>query len=94
MEVRERLIDSEILGCNAHRAPVRHRIARVDGQVQEDLLDLSAVSSYRGEIGRAHGDQLDVLADCPAQECLDVANDAVDVEYLGFLTSLRAKASN
>ena len=71
-----------------------HRVARVDGEVHQHLLELaaSALTGHRSsdEI-RA---QLDVLADQAREQLLDVMDDRVDVEHRGCSTCWRLNASS
>ena len=57
-----------------------HRVARVQRQVQQDLLDLAGVRPHRPE-RRARTDvELDVLGDHPLQHRRDAVHDGVQVE--------------
>ena len=49
----------------------RHRVAGVDGQVDQDLLDLAGVGQHRTQPGGQVGDQLDVLAEGADEQLLD-----------------------
>ena len=59
---------------------MRHRVARVHGEVDDHLLDLRRVGAHRGELGAEHRHELDVLADQPAQHHVHVADRRVQVE--------------
>jgi hypothetical protein len=55
--------DVDVVRGDGNRAPLRHRIARVDDQIQDHLLDLPAVSSHASKGGGGLDLQLDVRAD-------------------------------
>ena len=57
-----------------------HRVAGVDGQVDEHLLDLAGIGPDRRGAGRQVGDEVDVLADQAAQHLLDPGHGVVQVE--------------
>ena len=61
-------------------AAARHRVARVDDEVHEDLLDLPGIGLHGAEVEAAHDRQLDVLAEEAAQHLLDAADRLVEVE--------------
>ena len=60
----------------------RHRIARVDREVDENLLHRRRIDRHLTQIGRERGDQLDILADQPAQQFLDLRHQRVEVDHL------------
>ena len=62
----------------------RHRVARVDDEVGQQLLELAGVGLDRAEPGREHRRHRDVLADEPRQHRLDVGDDRVERERLGL----------
>src|SRR5439155_8285668 len=58
----KRLIELHVRGFDRQGAPVRHRIARVQREIENHLLDLSWISAHAIEwFGRARS-QVDVLA--------------------------------
>ena len=59
-------------------AAARHRVARVDHEVHQYLLDLRRVRQDRREIGpHVHGD-LNVRADHPLQHVLHVVHEVIE----------------
>ena len=58
----------------------RHRVARVDGEVHQHLLELTRVDAHAPEVGVLHRHQLDVLAQQPAQHTVDVEHEAVEID--------------
>ena len=62
-------------GAQGEPAAARHRVPRVDDQVDDHLLDLAAVHAHEQLLrGVVHG-QLDVLADEPAQHAGRLVHD-------------------
>ena len=70
----------DVRGLDRHRAALRHRVARVHGEVDDHLLDLRRVGAHRARARAEHRDELDVLADQPAQHHVHVADRRVQVE--------------
>ena len=62
----------------------RHRVAGVDGQVDQDLLDLAGVGQHRAQPGGQVGGQLHVLAQGAQQQLLDSFDDVVEVQHAGL----------
>src|SRR5581483_3305607 len=63
-------------------ATLRHRVPRVDGQVEDHLLKLAGVGLDRGQV-RGQGElQLDILADHAPQHAVHVLDDGVEVQDL------------
>ena len=74
------LVDVDVRGLDRQLAAVRHRVARVDDQVHEHLLDLARVGLDAAERAAEDGDDLDVLADQAAQHLLHLADDVVQFQ--------------
>ena len=77
------LADRAIGRLDGQPAAVRHGVARVDGEVQEHLLDLTGIGRHGSEVRRGHRDELDRLAEEPIEHRVQAADDAVDVEHGG-----------
>jgi hypothetical protein len=60
----------------------RHRVARVDSQVEDDLLELRRVRAHRAEVRVEQRDQVDVLADQLLEQLGDARDAPVQVEHL------------
>jgi len=58
----------------------RHRVARVDGEVDQHLLELRAVGVHGRKVERRPQGQLDVLADEPPQQAAERADHRVEIE--------------
>src|SRR3984885_4470868 len=65
-------------------AAVGHGIARVQYQVQDDLLDLGWIHPYQAQIIREFGNQFDVLANQAAEQIADVRYDVIHAEQTGL----------
>ena len=48
--VAKRRVQFDVAGLNHQLAPIGHRVARVDNQIQNDLLDLSGVGLHRSKV--------------------------------------------
>ena len=74
------LVEVQRAGLERDRAAGRHRVARVDGEVDDHLLDLRAVGEDRREtVGKPHDDP-DVLADQPVQHRRQRQCDLAEIE--------------
>ncbi len=67
----DRLLGDDVLGPDAQAPAVRHGVARVDREVDDDLLELALVDAHRLQVAAMHHGELDVLADQPAQQVRD-----------------------
>ena len=74
-------IDIRSLDCQA--TALRHRVARINGEIQDHLLDLAAVGLDQAHVGSGRGLQLNVLADQPSQNSLHVHKNALNADYFG-----------
>ena len=85
------LVQGHVAGRERQPAPVRHRVAGVDGQVEQDLLDLPRVGldAPGGRIER--GRDLDVLADHATQQGLDSGHDGVQIQHARLQDLLAAE---
>ena len=62
--------------------PPGHRVAGVDREVHQHLLELAGVGQHRVQAAGEGGDQLDVLAEGSAQHALHGGDGGVEVEDL------------
>ena len=62
---------------------MRHRVAGVDREVHDHLLDAAAVGHDAPEVRAEPAFEVDVFADQSLQHPLDVADHLVEVEHLG-----------
>ena len=74
------LVDVHVRRLDRQLASVRHRVARVDDEVHEHLLDLTRVGLHAPERAAEDGDDLDVLADQAAQHLVHLADDVVQLQ--------------
>ena len=63
-------------------ATVRHRIARVDDEVHEHLLELAGVRAHGLERRRRVDHERDVLVDQAVQHRLDASHELVEIDLL------------
>ncbi len=76
----ERLVDDHVGRLDAQRAALRHRVAGVDREVHQDLLDLVRIGLDRPQVRAGHRQQLDVLADQAAQHAVQVQRQLAEVD--------------
>ena len=81
--VRIRFIQLDIGGFNGQVSALRHGVAGVDGQVHDDLFDLSRVGLHLRQRGLQGGPQLHVFADQALQHFLDIGDHGIQVQHLG-----------
>ena len=74
-------VDVDVLGVERQRAAVGHRVARVDREVEQHLLELAVVGHDRPQVGRQRRLEHDVLAERAAQQLLHLEHDAGQVEH-------------
>jgi hypothetical protein len=55
------------VGLDGQGAALGHGVARVDRQVDDDLLELALVRLHRAQVATVHHIEFDGLADQPAQ---------------------------
>jgi hypothetical protein len=62
-------------------AAAGHRVARVDGEVHQHLLELPLIGKHGRNAFRDGKTQLDVLAQQALEQWRDAANDVADVQH-------------
>ena len=62
------------------RPPLRHRVAGVDRQVHQHLLDLAGVGLDRAGLADGADVELEVLADQAPQHAIELADDGVEID--------------
>ena len=63
--------------------PLRdHRVARIDRQIDDDLLELAGVGAHRAEVAAMLDDQLDGLAEQPLEQMRHFGHDVGQLEDL------------
>ena len=77
---RELRVDVRVRGLDDQLAAFGHRVARVDHEVREDLLDLARVRVDAIQVRLEVRVQRDVLPDDARQHLRDVADDRVELE--------------
>ena len=82
------LVEGHVGRVDRQGAALCHRVAGVHGEVHHDLFDLRAIGLDRPGAVREVGVHRDVLAECPREHLLQLADNRGDVEHLhgpGFL---------
>src|SRR5208282_2952926 len=69
----------------------RHGVARVHGQVHDDLVDLTWIGTDGSEDGAGNHDQIDVLPDHAGEHLQVLGNHFIQVEHLGSQHLLAAE---
>ena len=67
-----RIVECGVSGFDRHGAAVGHRVARVDREIHDDLLDLVWIGACGREVVRQVRLELDVLGDQRAQHLVEV----------------------
>src|ERR1700686_972149 len=84
MKKRVGVIDDKVLGFDGEPGGEEHGVAGVDGEIEEDLLELAGVGFYAAEgIAEAQA-EFDVFANQAAQELAHFGDEFVGVEDLGL----------
>src|ERR671920_253988 len=76
------MVEVGVGGVDGQCAAGGHRIARVDGEIDQDLFDLTGIGAHRPQVRVQAGGQVDVLAEDPAQHLFDITDDLVEVQHL------------
>jgi hypothetical protein len=71
-----------VVGRKSECSTVRHRVAGVDGEIEQHLLELPRIGVDESEIRIEMRRERDVLADEAAQQLSDVGHHRVDVDCL------------
>ena len=77
-------IQLDVLGGDEELAPLRHGVARVDGEVEEGVLDLARIAAHDGVFGAELLADADALVDGAFQYADHLDDDAVDVDARGL----------
>jgi hypothetical protein len=82
MHVGVLLVELDVFGLDQQPPAFRHRVASVDREVDQNLLDLARVGFHRVQLlGELHA-QLDPLAQRPAQQVFELGEELAQVEQL------------
>src|ERR1041385_3869210 len=70
-------------GLESELAAIRHRVARVDGEVQNDLVELGGVDFEVGGLLLIvqMAEDMNVFAEQPKQRTLKIGDNRVDLQY-------------
>ena len=72
-------------------APVRHRVTRVDRQIEQHLLHLRRVGHGRTDVAIQARFNRDILADQSLQDLVEAVNDGIEVDRPDFQASVSAR---
>ena len=78
--VRRNLLTVHVRGRDRQRAASRHGVPRVQGKVDQHLLDLAGIRLHVTEVGGERGHHLDLLPDQAAEHLVGVDDDRVQVD--------------
>ena len=84
MPTAHRACLADIGGADRQRSAALHRVARVDGEVDDHLLELSLIDLSQAEIAPVHDLELDVLANQPAQQMGQLDQHIGDIDDAGL----------
>ena len=73
--IGSRFLGADIGGAHRQRAAIRHGIARIDGEIDDHLLELVDVDLDQAEIAAMHDLELDLLAEQPAEQIAEIGDD-------------------
>ena len=74
----------DVSSLDRQAAAVRHRIARIQRQIHEHLLDLAGIRFHASKRRRQHHRDLDLLADQPAQHLTRLLHHGIAVQQARF----------
>ena len=77
------LVHGDVRGVDGELPAAGHRVAGVDCEVDQDLLELAGVRLDRPQAFGGCGVQGDVLAEGAAQQLIQARDDVVEAEYFG-----------
>ncbi len=76
------LVQIDVRGLNRQQPAVRHRIARVDSEVQNRALELVLIDIHRPQPGRQDALEFDGFAQGPVKEVGHLADGQIEVGRL------------
>ncbi len=68
-------------GADRQRSAARHRVARIDGEVDDHLFELPLIDLGETQIAAVNELQLDILADQAAQQVRQLDQHVADIEH-------------
>ena len=75
-------VGADIGGAQRELAAVGHRVARIDHEIDDHLLELREIGLHRPEVALRHDVERDPLADQPAQQHGQVVDHVAEVDDL------------
>ena len=88
------LVDVDVGGLDDQLPASRHRVAGVDGEVDQYLLDLATVGEHRPQIAARSVTSSTCSPRVRAQQLLHLPTTSLRLSTRGWMTSWRAKASS
>ena len=82
MKARVFLVERDVGGLDGQLASRRHRVARVHGQIHDDLLNLARIGANRAQVSAGNHYQIDVFADHAGQHLQVFCDHAIQVQNL------------
>ena len=78
------LVDDVVRRLDDQAAAVGHRVARIDREIDEHLLELAGIGLDGPEVHAETSLEHHPLAERPMEQVLEPGNDVVEVEHLGL----------
>src|ERR1700674_1744624 len=78
----EVLVEGDVGSLDGELAALRDGIARINGKVHDDLVDLAGIGADRADCGAWNHDQIDILADHAGKHFQVLGNYLIQVEDL------------
>src|SRR5205085_5491909 len=91
MRAGEVFVQADVRSLDHQLAAFWHSIARIHGEVHDDLIDLAGVGPHGADRRSRHHNQIDVLADHAGEHFQVLSDNVVEVQYLGREHLLSAK---
>src|SRR3954447_8248936 len=81
MPIRILIIKRGVVRLNSQAAALRHRVAGIDGEIDNGVLQLPRVKPRPPQAAALHHFELDVLADAAPEKIIHTPNQSVGVDY-------------
>src|SRR5271165_635213 len=71
----------DVCRANGQRAAAWHRVAGIDGEIDDDLFELALVNLHKAETAPVHDLEVDVFADEPLDQMAQLVENVGDIEH-------------